>query len=117
MSISAIEKKLLEKEIESFKAELEKGSLIIQEAFKKYYTDEHGLVGFKGQHREELSKFLGMAVSANEDYRAGHATNVKSYLYLVKFPQFLQDAMLNVASARFLESIEEIKEITDNLEG
>ena len=109
MKSSELEKQLLAKELVIIRNKLAKIGGDLTAVFEPY-----GII--KGEHKQEFIDFmLSTIITANEPYYGGYTTKFDIAAH-AKIPESLQQAILKTTVQCFMQQIEEITDIIDNLE-
>jgi hypothetical protein len=120
MELSIIEQKLLEREIATFKVEINIGLEIIRKAFDRYMDRSvHSDNKIKANQdiAGEVDAYLKSAKIAGSYYYGGDYLKISSEMANEKsLPDVLKTAMLDVAVAEFLAQVDSIKEISGDLQ-
>jgi len=120
MSLTIIEKKLLEREEAAFKTQISVGLQHIRKAFDRYIShdinsDKRILAG--SDMAKEIDDYLKETKLCDSYYYAGNYLKVSIDLTNTKsIPEALKNAMLEVAIDEFMEQVSSVESIAHDVE-
>ena len=110
MNTNTIEQRLLDKELKSLQSEISRGMKIVNAAIAGL-PHSHDRTIYEEEKRWILEMFKG-----DKTYISGSWNHLVNGPIAADFPESMRERILKGAVDRFLESVEDMQEITANLE-